>query len=122
MCDRRKRKALVACSLLATVLAVGAAGHGETNEIPDVCHVATWPMIPAECIDGGRHVRPVGLMADASQLVAQAEVISEPLAVTYSGKGDLLHRPKAPSVRTVTVETRGDGVSVLRRVELQPRN
>lgn len=122
MYDRRTRTAFVACAVLATVLAVTVGAKGREIPADDICHVATWPKIPAKCVDGGRHVRSVGLVADASQLVAQVETKSEPLAVTYSGKGDLLHRPEAPSVPTVTVETRGNGVSVLRRVQLQPQN
>jgi hypothetical protein len=65
-------------------------------------------------------VRLVGLVADTSQLVARVEIKSEPLAEGYAGKGDLLRRPEARGVPTATVETRGNGISVLRRVPLQP--
>jgi len=118
----RKRTAVVACAFLATVLAVTVGATGRESPANDICHVAVWPVIPANCIKGGRDVRSVGLVADASQLVAQAGIKAEPLAAAYSGKGDLLHRPETPSIPYVTIETRGNGVSVLRRVQLHPQN
>lgn len=118
----RTRTTLVACAFVATVLAVTVGATGREIPANDTCRVATWPMVPPKCVDGGRDVRVVGLVADASQLVAQAVMRAEPPAATYSGKGDLLRRPTAPSVPTITVEMRGNGVSVLRRVQLQPQN
>jgi len=95
MHDTKKRTTIVACAFLATVFAVTVGATGRESPANDV--------------------------ADAGQLVAQAEIENE-APVTYSGKGDLLHRPEASIVPTVTVETRGNGVSVLRRVQLQSQN
>lgn len=95
MHNTKKRTTIVACAFLATVFAVTVGATGRES--------------------------PANEAADAGQLVAQAEIKTE-APVTYAGKGDLLHRPVAPIVPTVTVETRGNGVSVLRRVQLQSQN
>lgn len=119
------RAALVTCAFLATVVAVtvGAAGRGETNEIPanDPCHSAAWPMIPAACLDGdaGQGVRMVSMVADASQFTGGLRTpVEAPVAAKASGKGDLLQRPES-GVVYLTVETRRDGVSELSRIRIE---
>jgi hypothetical protein len=125
---RTIRTALVVCDFLATavVFTVGAAGRGETNEIPvnEPCRAAAWPMIPAACLDSGagQEVRMVSMVADASQLTGVLRApVEAPVAAMASGKGDLLQRLES-SVVYLTVEIRRDGVSELSRVRIERHN
>jgi len=73
------RTAIVAFALLATVAAaiIGAtlSSQGKESSSVQTCAGATWPMIPANCLDGGkgREVRPVGADVDAFDAEADAE-------------------------------------------------
>jgi hypothetical protein len=77
------RTALLAFAFLATTAAVitGATLRGESKESPEqqICASATWPMIPANCLEGGkgRDVRPVGADVDAFDAEADAEAQEE---------------------------------------------
>lgn len=125
MNGRTIRTALVTAAFLATVVAmtVSVTGRGESYPAVDICETATWPLIPARCLDGSdRNVRAVAMMADARRQVTQAQIETEPTTVAHSGKGDLLRRPAAPSAAYAIVETRGDGISVLRRVPVETQH
>jgi hypothetical protein len=59
-------------------LVLGAALRGETKETSgeQLCAAITWPMIPANCLEGiavGREVRMVGADVDAFDAEADAE-------------------------------------------------
>ena len=58
----------------------------------------------------------VAFLASVFAVMALAEVRTEPPVVTPSGKADLLRRPQTPNAPYAVVETRGDGVLVLKRL------
>jgi hypothetical protein len=117
------RGAIVACAFVTAVMAliVGAAGRGETTEttVEDICEGAVWPLIPAICFSRER-APYAGLrsMIEAEVVTSLIEEASLPRSGVTSGKADRLQAP-SPSKGYRTVETRGDGVSVLKRVEIE---
>jgi hypothetical protein len=120
------RGAIVAGAFLAAVVSiVGAAGRGQTteNSHEDACESAVWPRIPATCFSGERapYARPGHSMIDAGESTVFVDGTSSPGSGAVSGKADLLRAPNS-SVSYRTVETRGEGVSVLNRVEIGPRD
>lgn len=123
MDGRLWRGAIVTGAFLTAVivLAVGAAGRGETTEntVEDICGSAVWPRIPATCFSRVQPVRwSLGdAFIDAGEPTALVEATNPPGSGVVAGKGDLLQAPKS-SKSYRTVETRGDGISVLNRVEI----
>lgn len=117
------RGAIVTGAFLTVVIAliVGAAGRGATTEntAEDICESAVWPRIPATCFSRPQPVRwRLGdLLVDAGEPTDLVEVMSPTEFSVTSGKADLLQAPES-SKNYRTVETRGDGVSVLNRVEI----
>lgn len=123
MDGRPWRGTIVTGAFLTAVIAlvVGAAGRGETTETTteDICGSAVWPRIPATCFSRVQPVRwsPGDAFVDGGEPTAWVEAASSPGSGLVSGKADLLQAPK-PSKTYRTVETRGDGVSVLSRIEI----
>jgi hypothetical protein len=85
----RTRPIFVAVAFAVTVAAAvtGATLSGETREAPtvaEVCAMADWPLIPAECLDGAhdRSVRVVTGQEAAMQTFAAADM-DERFAVAF---------------------------------------
>ena len=111
--------------LAVMVLIVGAVGRGETTEnaVEDACESAVWPMIPTTCFSRERapYVRPVRSMEEAGAATSLVEESGPPGPGAAFGKADLLRAPDL-SMSYRTVETRGDGISVLQRVGIGSRD
>jgi hypothetical protein len=117
------RAILATTSLLALVLvAIGAANRGETAEPTSdgACESAVWPMIPATCFGSyqGGDVDAGGIAVAAAEL-RFVDRSSQARSIGASGKADLLQSTEIDDARYRTVETRDNGVSVLRRVKAQ---
>lgn len=112
-----------AAVLLALVVTIGTANRGETAEqtLDEACASAVWPMIPAQCFGryNGRDAYPETIVFEAAEVRLVAERSSQSGTIGASGKTDLLQTIEIDDARYRTVETRSDGVSVLRRVKVQ---
>jgi hypothetical protein len=101
--------AFIALALPATVAAmsissatVGASPDGFAPTA--ICNGITWPTIPLDCLDGGKnqYVRFIRTDIDAQQMIAK--------------KANRLPVLVAPGDSYLTVQQRGDGISVLTRI------
>jgi hypothetical protein len=58
----------------------------------------------------------IALSATVLTVIAFAEISNDPPVAASSGKGDLLRRPETPNEPYAVVVTRGNGITVLRRL------
>ena len=76
---RMSRSTLFAALFAATAAAAitGAAVRGESRETPleAICAAASWPMIPADCLDGAptQEIRLIDADLEAGEAEADAE-------------------------------------------------
>ena len=84
---RMSRSALFAALFAATAAAAitGAAVRGESRETPfgADCASAFWPMIPADCLDGGDGVAVRFIDADLAAGEAEADAEEDDLRFRY---------------------------------------
>jgi hypothetical protein len=109
--------------LLTLAVVMMGANRGETAEqsLDATCESAVWPMIPAKCFGryDDRDVYPQVIAVEAAPVVLAVEQRPQLSTLGASGKADLLQVPEIDNVQYRTVETRSDGVSVLRRVKAE---
>jgi hypothetical protein len=117
----RANLATTGALLMLVVVTMGVANRGETAEqtLDQVCESAVWPMIPAQCFGryNNRDVYPETVAFEAAEVSFVVDQDSQPSAIGASGKADLLQSMEIDDTQYRTVETRGDGISVLRRVK-----
>jgi hypothetical protein len=84
---RMSRSALFAVLFAATAAAAiaGAAVRGESRETPFAadCASAFWPMIPADCLDGGNGVAVRVIDADLQAGEAEADAEEDDLKFRF---------------------------------------
>jgi hypothetical protein len=116
------RKILTVTAILVTFGGLTIANRGETAEqtLDEVCASAVWPRIPATCFSRPevREVYlPAGQSAEFDELSSVVDRNSQPNIIRTSGKADLPQSIEIGGAQYRVIETRGDGVSVLKRVE-----
>ena len=118
------RSSLATTTVLLTLAVVMmGANRGETAEqsLDAACESAVWPMIPAKCFGSydDRDVDPDVVAVEAAQVIVAVEQRPQLSTLGASGKADLLQVPEIDNAQYRTVETRSDGVSILRRVKAE---
>jgi hypothetical protein len=117
------RANLATTTVLLTLAAVmiGVANRGETAEqtLDEVCEGAVWPMIPAKCFGRLNGYDISAGEIDTTEMSFVVDQSSEPNAGGTSGKADLLRSTQVDDAQYRTVETRGNGVSLLWRIKVQ---
>jgi len=118
------RSSLATATVLLTLAVVMmGANRGETAEqsLDAACESAVWPMIPAKCFGryNNRDAYPEVIAVEAAQVSLTVDQGPQLTAIGASGKADLLQAPDIGDAQYRTVETRSDGVSILRRVKAE---